>query len=51
MRSSITTVIKTSLVITLYYYDITSHYIRYSGNNDEYDGTFQFTLKNKYGEI
>jgi hypothetical protein len=32
--SSITTVIKESHVITLYYYGITSRYIRYSGNND-----------------
>ena len=35
MRSSLTAEIKTSHVITLHYYDITSQYIRYSGNNDK----------------
>jgi hypothetical protein len=50
MRSSITAVIKTSHVITLHYYekllnisDIQEIMIN--------DGTFQFTLKNKYGGI
>jgi hypothetical protein len=54
MRPSITTVIKISHVIILYYYDRTSQYIRNISDIQEImmnDVIFQFKLKNKYGRI
>ena len=51
MRSRITAVIKTSHVITLHYYDITSYNKSDIQEIMMNDGTLQFTLNYKYGEI
>ena len=51
MLSSITTVIKTSLLIITYIIKILLLNISHIHEIMMNDGTFQFTLKNKYGGI